>query len=59
MSYMIGTWTVDPEGTSPGPGYSLGRFGVWQRFVSEKDTSLKPFRCNHFRGHFFNFLHLA
>jgi hypothetical protein len=33
--------------------------GVWQRFVSEKDTSLKPSRHGHFRDHFFNFLDFA
>jgi hypothetical protein len=26
MSYMIGTWTVDPEGISPGPGWKPGKF---------------------------------
>jgi predicted nucleotidyltransferase component of viral defense system len=33
--------------------------GVWQRFVSEKDTSLKTSRHGRFRDHFFNFLDFA
>jgi|GEM_PF-5579110 hypothetical protein len=33
----------------------LEYLGVWQRFVSEKDTFLKPFRHGHFRDHFFQF----
>ncbi len=35
---------------------AVNDFGVWQRFVSEKDTSLKPSRHGRFRDHFFNFL---
>jgi hypothetical protein len=39
--------------------YEAALYGVWQRFVSEKDTSLKPSRHGHFRDHFFNFLDFA
>jgi hypothetical protein len=37
----------------------LSQGGVWQRFVSEKDTSLKTSRHGRFRDHFFNFLDFA
>jgi hypothetical protein len=32
MSYMIGIWTVDPEGTSPGPGWKPGKFVPNQKY---------------------------
>ncbi len=54
---------ITPNASIVGMKNSMRRYlsldGVWQRFVSEKDTSLKPSRHGHFRDHFFNFLDIA
>ena len=44
MSYMIGTWTFDPEGTSPEPGWKPGKFVPNQKY-SVHNTNLEAKRA--------------
>jgi hypothetical protein len=44
MSYMIGTWALDPEGNSPEPGMRPGKFVPNQKYGEHK-TNLEAKRA--------------